>query len=69
MRYQDSSFDCIIARNILHHVDIPLTMREIVRVAKPDAMFMVDEIYSHSWTEKLRRAPRSKSSFILACSG
>lgn len=56
MRYADNSFDCILARDILHHVDIPQTMQEIVRVAKPDALFVVNEIYSHSWTEKIRRA-------------
>jgi ubiquinone/menaquinone biosynthesis C-methylase UbiE len=56
MRYQDASFDFIIARDILHHVDIVPTMREIVRVAKPGAMFVVNEIYSHSFTDKLRRS-------------
>lgn len=56
MRYKDSSFDCIVARDILHHVDIPLTMREIVRVAKPGALFVVNEIYSHSITDKVRRS-------------
>lgn len=56
MRYQDSSFDYIVARDILHHVDIPLTMAEIVRVAKPDALFVVNEIYSHSLTDKFRRS-------------
>jgi ubiquinone/menaquinone biosynthesis C-methylase UbiE len=56
MRYADSSFDYIIARDILHHVDICLTMAEIVRVAKPDAMFVVNEIYSHSITNKIRHS-------------
>jgi ubiquinone/menaquinone biosynthesis C-methylase UbiE len=56
MRYADNSFDFIVARDILHHVDIAPTMREIVRVAKPDATFVVNEIYSHSWTDKLRRS-------------
>jgi ubiquinone/menaquinone biosynthesis C-methylase UbiE len=56
MRYQESSFDYVIARDILHHVDIPQTMAEIVRVAKPDAMFVVNEIYSHSFTDKLRHS-------------
>lgn len=56
MRYTDSSFDFIVARDILHHVDIPLTMREIVRVAKPGALFVVNEIYSHSITDKVRHS-------------
>lgn len=56
MRYRDSSFDYIVARDILHHVDIPLTMAEIVRVAKPNAIFLVNEIYSHSLTDKFRHS-------------
>lgn len=56
MRYADSSFDYILARDILHHVDIPLTMSEIVRVAKPDAVFVVNEIYSHSMANKVRQS-------------
>jgi ubiquinone/menaquinone biosynthesis C-methylase UbiE len=56
MRYKDSSFDYIVTRDILHHVDIPLTMSEIVRVAKPDALLVVNEIYSHSITDKVRHS-------------
>lgn len=56
MQYADSSFDYIVARDILHHVDIPLTMKEIQRVARSDAIFVVNEIYSHSITEKIRRS-------------
>ena len=56
MRYEDNTFDCILSRDILHHVDIPKTMREIVRVAKPGAMFVVNEIYSHSITDKIRHS-------------
>ncbi|MBA3998024.1 MAG: hypothetical protein C0489_05645 [Candidatus Accumulibacter sp.] len=57
MRYGDASFDLIVARDILHHVDIPAAMREIARVARPGAIFVVNEIYSHSWTERIRRSP------------
>ena len=56
MKYEDSTFDFILARDIMHHVDIPLTMKEIVRVAKSDAIFLVNEIYSHSLTERIRRS-------------
>lgn len=56
MRYADSMFDYVIARDILHHVDIPLTMKEIQRVAKPDALFVVNEIYSHSITDRIRHS-------------
>jgi ubiquinone/menaquinone biosynthesis C-methylase UbiE len=54
--YADQSFDLIFARDILHHVDIPSTMRELARVARPNAALIVDEIYSHSWTELVRRS-------------
>ena len=56
MLYEDNSFDYVLARDILHHVDIPSTMREIVRVAKPGAVFVVNEIYSHSLTDKIRHS-------------
>jgi ubiquinone/menaquinone biosynthesis C-methylase UbiE len=56
MRYKDSWFDYTVCRDILHHVDISQTMREIVRVAKPGAQLMVNEIYSHSVTDKVRRS-------------
>lgn len=56
MLYKDDTFDYIIARDILHHVDIPSTMKEIVRVAKPDAIFVVNEIYSHSFTDTIRHS-------------
>lgn len=54
--YPDDTFDLVFARDILHHVEIDDTMREISRVAKPGAMFAVTEIYSHSITERVRRS-------------
>jgi ubiquinone/menaquinone biosynthesis C-methylase UbiE len=54
--YADDSFDMILARDILHHVDIPAAMQELQRVARPGAVFVVDEIYSHSITEVIRRS-------------
>lgn len=56
LAYADNSFDIVFARDILHHVDIPLTMNEIQRVAKPGGLFVVDEIYSHSITDLIRRS-------------
>jgi len=54
--YPDDFFDCVVARDILHHVDVPLTMKEIVRVAKEGALFLINEIYSHSITGRVRHA-------------
>ncbi len=56
MRYGDSSFDYVIAVDILHHVDIPSTMKEIVRVSKPQAIFIINEVYSHSATNLIRHS-------------
>ncbi|MGH8547675.1 MAG: class I SAM-dependent methyltransferase [Methylococcales bacterium] len=56
LRYVDAQFDYIVARDILHHVDIPRAIAEIVRVAKSNAVFVVNEIYSHSITEHIRRS-------------
>jgi ubiquinone/menaquinone biosynthesis C-methylase UbiE len=54
LQYDDSTFDYVVCRDILHHVDIPRAMGEISRVAKPGAVFVVNEIYSHSFTDKIR---------------
>lgn len=54
--YADDTFDIIIARDILHHVDIAANMREVVRVGKSDAMFVADEIYSRSVTDNVRHS-------------
>jgi ubiquinone/menaquinone biosynthesis C-methylase UbiE len=54
--YENDTFDYIVSRDILHHVDIPKTMSEIVRVAKPGAIFVVNEIYSHSITDRIRHS-------------
>lgn len=54
--YENEFFDVIVARDILHHVDIPNAMREIVRVAKPNAILCVNEIYSHSITNRIRHS-------------
>ena len=54
--YSDNTFDYVLARDILHHVDIPKTMREIVRVSRPGALFVVNEIYSHSFTDRIRHS-------------
>lgn len=62
MIYEEDCFDFIVCRDILHHVDIQDTVREIVRVAKRDAILVVNEIYSHSITDTIRH-----SSLIEKC--
>jgi 2-polyprenyl-3-methyl-5-hydroxy-6-metoxy-1,4-benzoquinol methylase len=48
-------FDVVLARDILHHVEIELAMKEVCRISKPDAVFIASEIYTHTLLEKLRR--------------
>lgn len=56
LSYDSDFFDLVLARDILHHVDIPETMQEIVRVSKDGALFIYDEVYSHSFTDKIRHS-------------
>ncbi len=56
LEYADDFFDLIFARDIFHHVDIPAATTELRRVAKQGSLFIVNEIYSHSVTELVRRS-------------
>ena len=54
LHYDSDFFDYILANDILHHIDIPVAIEEIIRVAKKDAIFLANEIYSHSITNIIR---------------
>ena len=54
--YHPDFFDCVVARDILHHVDIPLAVAEIVRVSKNSALCVINELYSHSVTDYIRHS-------------
>lgn len=54
--YEDKFFDMVLAVDILHHVDIPQCVAQLRRVSKRDAYWVINEIYSHSWTELVRRS-------------
>lgn len=56
LRYPDDEFDLVLAVDILHHVDIPRSIPEIARVARPGALVVMDEIYSHSITDTVRHS-------------
>ena len=56
LKYDDDYFDIVVARDILHHVEIPLSISEIRRVSKPGAIFCFNEVYSHSITDKIRNS-------------
>ena len=52
--YEDNHFDIIVARDILHHVEIPKAFAEVIRVAKPGGILCFNEIYSHSLLHRIR---------------
>ena len=54
--YGDNIFDMVVFVDILHHVDIPSTIPEIVRVMKPGGMIVGDELYTHSTLQKVRES-------------
>ena len=52
--YEDGFFDIVIARDILHHVEVMQCLNEIRRVTKKQGVFLANEVYSHSFTHKIR---------------
>lgn len=66
LSYADNSFDVIFVRDILHHVDISKTMSELKRVSKDGALLIVNEIYSHSMTDRVRYS-RLVRDFLYPC--
>lgn len=54
--YRVDYFDVVVARDIMHHVNIAESMAELRQVAKAGAVFVFDEIYSHSVTDVVRRS-------------
>jgi ubiquinone/menaquinone biosynthesis C-methylase UbiE len=53
--YPDQFFDAVWFLDILHHVDIPATVREMRRVLKPGALIIGDELYTYSLLDKVRQ--------------
>jgi ubiquinone/menaquinone biosynthesis C-methylase UbiE len=54
--YESDYFDIVIARDILHHVQIDEAMAEIRRVLKKNGTFCFNEIYSHTIADRIRRS-------------
>jgi hypothetical protein len=52
--YPDDFFDAILVRDILHHVEIPQAMAELVRVARRGAVAVINEVYTHSLVDRVR---------------
>jgi ubiquinone/menaquinone biosynthesis C-methylase UbiE len=56
MDYADRQFDIVLAHDILHHVEINKTMGEVVRVSKPSARFVANEVYTHTSVDRIRHS-------------
>ncbi len=56
LAYDDDVFDYVIANDVLHHVNLPVVIKEIARVSKNGALVVGNETYSHSCTDRLRRS-------------
>lgn len=54
MRYPDNFFDMVLFLNMLHHVDIPRSIEETIRILRPGALVVGNELYTHSWIQKVR---------------
>jgi len=52
--YETDFFDMVVARDILHHVEVVETLNEIKRVTKKNGLFLANEVYSHTVTNKIR---------------
>jgi ubiquinone/menaquinone biosynthesis C-methylase UbiE len=54
--YRNGVFDLILADDILHHVEVRDSMREIERVAKPGCVLVWREVYRHTSLDKIRKS-------------
>jgi ubiquinone/menaquinone biosynthesis C-methylase UbiE len=54
--YPDRFFDLVLMVDILHHCEFEPTLIEIRRVSKPGAIWIVDEIYTHSVLQRIRES-------------
>ena len=56
LRYPNDFFDLVVVVDILHHVDISKAMAEIHRVLKPHGLIVGNELYTHSWLQRIRES-------------
>jgi len=54
--YPDDSFDLVFFNDILHHVDIPMTLAEARRVLRPGGTLIANELYTHSVMQSVRES-------------
>lgn len=56
MPLESASFDGVLLRDILHHVDIPATLDELRRLLKPGARVLGSELYTHRTLQRIRES-------------
>jgi ubiquinone/menaquinone biosynthesis C-methylase UbiE len=56
LAYGDGIFDLILADDILHHIEVRESMRELERVAKAGCLFVWREVYLHSLLKRIRKS-------------
>jgi ubiquinone/menaquinone biosynthesis C-methylase UbiE len=54
--FADHSFDLVFLSDIIHHLDIPQSMREIRRVLRPGGVILGNEPYTHPWIQDIRNS-------------
>jgi SAM-dependent methyltransferase len=52
--YPDRFFDLVVAVDILHHCEVRRSLAEILRVSKPGAIVLINELYTHSLLQRVR---------------
>lgn len=62
-----SSFDVIFIRDLLHHCDIERAISELIRVAKPGALFVIDELYTHTVLQRARESAFGRLLYSIVC--
>lgn len=54
--FEDASFDVIVGGSVLHHLDLPIALREIRRILRPGGRAVFDEPLAHNPLIRLGRA-------------
>jgi ubiquinone/menaquinone biosynthesis C-methylase UbiE len=54
--YPNDYFDLIFFNDILHHVNIPKALAEARRVLKPGGKIIANELYTHSYVQRVRES-------------
>jgi 2-polyprenyl-3-methyl-5-hydroxy-6-metoxy-1,4-benzoquinol methylase len=52
--YPTACFDVVVAVDILHHCELRPVLKELARVSRVGAIWIIDEIYTHSRLQALR---------------